>query len=93
MPTNEVLEAKMDNMQESINDIKSQISQLTNGIGARVEEQGKSIVRVETRIEGMESHLSAISNKIKDHIKDHWQWIGIVIGLISIAGFIFKGIK
>ena len=93
MPTNEVLEAKLDNMQESVNDIKAQITQLTNGIGARVEDQGKSIVRVETRIEGIESHLTSVSGKIKDHIKDHWQWIGVMIGLISIAGFIFKGIN
>mgnify|MGYP001557778577 CR=1 FL=1 len=78
-----VLVSKVDACQDAIQNIGQ-------GLGQRVQTHGEKIAQVEVEIKNVKDYASSISKDFKHDVNDRWKWITVCIGLLTLAGLIFK---
>ena len=83
-------EYNLGKMEADIASIKDSISNLTAGLGKRVEDHTQDISTLKANQDNHKEYLLAVNAKINGHIDKHWLWIGIMIGILSIGAAMLK---
>lgn len=63
-----------------------------NGIGPRLQEHDKSISTLEANRVNDLGNIKAVNGKVDEHVKSHWQWITIMVGILGAVTALGKAL-
>lgn len=89
---NDVIEVKGDIkvLHTKVDGCIQMITALTSGIGKRVEDHSEKIAKFEEKFTILETTSNNVYRKIQKHIDDHWKFITIMIGLLTVISVLLK---
>jgi len=75
-----------------IGNMVTEFRDFKNGIGPRLQEHDKAISALEANRVNDLDHLKAVGGKVNDHIKNHWQWVTILVAILGAATALAKAL-
>ena len=77
-------------LNSKVDGISVSVQNLTEGLGKRVQDHSEKIARFDERFGIAETERGNLYKKIQKHLDEHWRFIGIIVGFLTIVSIILK---
>ena len=84
------IEGELKVTQSKIDGCVTSIDKMTAGFGARVQEHGEAISRIDNDLKNIKTSSDHLYAKIKNHVDGHWKFVSVVVGLLTIATIVLS---